>query len=138
MKGTISFSENKDLPRDEVLNLYNDAEWYAYTKEPEVLMEAISNSIYVRTAWENETLVGLIRVIGDGKTIIYIQDILILKSHKRRGIGSQLISTVMEKYGDVRQKVLLTDDNPETRGFYEAIGFESCDKGQTVAFGIFG
>ena len=42
------------------------------------LKNAINNSLKVLTAWDDEKLVGLIRVIGDGYTIIYIQDILIL------------------------------------------------------------
>lgn len=38
----------------------------------------------------------------------------------------------------VRQKVLLTDDTPETRGFYAAMGFTACDRGQLVGFLKFG
>jgi ribosomal protein S18 acetylase RimI-like enzyme len=72
--------------------------------------------------------------VGDGLTIIYIQDILVLKAYKRKGIGKKLMNRVLERFVSVRQKVLLTDDNEETRGFYESLGFESCDKGQLVSF----
>lgn len=128
------FSEEKMLSQADLLSLYNDANWLAYTNSPDLLQQAVSNSLYVLTAWENEQLVGLIRLVGDGLTIVYIQDILVMKSHKRRKIGSLLLQKALEKYGNVRQKVLLTDDNEETRGFYEALGFSSCDKGDLVAF----
>jgi len=131
---SLNFSDNKDLKQEYLLKLYKDAKWLAYTNNPDLLQQAISNSLYVLTAWENGRLVGLIRLVGDGLTIVYIQDILVLKSHKRRKIGTTLLQKALEKYKNIRQKVLLTDDNEETRGFYEALGFTSCDKGQLVAF----
>lgn len=130
----LEFSEEKKLNEADLLSLYNDANWMAYTNNPDLLQQAVSNSLYVLTVWENHKLVGLIRLVGDGLTIVYIQDILVLKSHKRRKIGSLLLQKALEKYKNVRQKVLLTDDNEETRGFYEARGFSSCDKGDLVAF----
>jgi len=131
---SLNFSDNKDLKQEDLLKLYKDAKWLAYTNNPDLLQQAISNSLYVFTVWENHKLVGLIRLVGDGLTIVYIQDILVLKSHKRRKIGTTLLQKALEKYKNIRQKVLLTDDNEETRGFYEALGFTSCDKGQLVAF----
>lgn len=130
----IEFSEEKMLSQADLLSLYNDANWLAYTGNPDLLQQAVSNSLYVLSVWENHKLVGLIRLVGDGLTIVYIQDILVMKSHKRRKIGSLLLQKALEKYKNVRQKVLLTDDNEETRGFYEALGFSSCDKGDLVAF----
>jgi len=44
------------------------------------------------------------------------------------------MTRTLDKFKNVRQKVLLTEDNDETRGFYEALDFESCDKGRLVAF----
>jgi len=131
---SLNFSDNKDLKQEDLLKLYKDAKWLAYTNNPDLLQQAISNSLYVFTVWENHKLVGLIRLVGGGLTIVYIQDILVLKSHKRRKIGTTLLQKALEKYKNIRQKVLLTDDNEETRGFYEALGFTSCDKGQLVAF----
>lgn len=130
----LEFSEEKKLNQADLLSLYNDANWLAYTNSPDLLQQAVSNSLYVLSVWGNGQLVGLIRLVGDGLTIVYIQDILVMKSHKRRKIGSLLLQKVLEKFKNVRQKVLLTDDNEETRGFYESLGFSSCDKGDLVAF----
>jgi len=130
----IIYREQKNIYQPALLNLYNDAGWFVYTRNPEQLTQAIRQSLFVYTAWENEQLIGLIRVVGDGLTIIYVQDILVLKSHKRQGIGRKLMERILEEYRPVRQKVLLTDDTPETRGFYEALGFRSCDDGKIVAF----
>ena len=125
--------ENK-LQKDHVEKLYMDAGWSAYTNDMELLMKAIESSLFVVTAWDEDKLVGLVRVVGDGFSIAYIQDILVMKEYKRLGIGARLLNIVLDKYTHVRQKVLLTEDSKETRGFYEKLGFKSCDKGVEVAF----
>ncbi len=130
----VKYQKNKDIDVKQILHLYNDAKWTAYTNNPKKLKRAFSNSLLVISAWNKNELVGLIRIIGDGETIIYIQDILVLESFQRKGIGKKLIKIVLDKYPNVRQKVLLTDDTEKTRGFYETLGFSSCDKGSLVAF----
>lgn len=131
---TITFSNEKHIDKEQLEKLYNDAEWYAYTNDLELLQQAINESLFVLTAWEDDNLVGLIRVVGDGLTIIYIQDILVLKEYQNQGIATEILQHVLNKYDDVRQKVLLTDEAPNLRHFYEKNGFESCDKGELVAF----
>ncbi|MDF1672374.1 MAG: GNAT family N-acetyltransferase [Vicingaceae bacterium] len=133
----ITYQESNTPNPNAVFNLYNDANWSAYTKDIDTLMDAIKNSLHVLTAWDGDKLVGLIRLVGDGKTIIYIQDILVLKAYKQNKIGSTLVKKTLDNYKNVRQIVLLTDDTSETRSFYENLGFESCDKGQLVSFAKF-
>ena len=132
--GNITYKYINKFNEADVKNLYEDAGWTSYTKDLPKLMEAIDASLMVISAWDDAKLIGLIRVVGDGLVIIYIQDILVLNAYKRKGVGSKLLKYVLENYKDVRQKVLLTDDGEDTRGFYEANGFVSCDKGDTVAF----
>jgi len=122
--GNIHYLENRVLNQTEVSHLYNNVNWKAYTKKPEVLMQAIQNSLYVLSAWDEQTLVGLIRLIGDGCTIIY----------QRRGIGTTLIKMALEKYKHVRQKVLITDNEERTKTFYQTIGFKSVKEHNIVAF----
>ena len=131
---TVVFKETKQIEQKNLVALYEDVEWYAYTKDINQLEQAISNSLYVLSAWDEECLIGLIRIIGDGLTIIYVQDILVLNSHQNQGVATELMDRVLEKFKDVRQKVLLTEEAPNVRHFYEKNGFHSCDKGTLVAF----
>lgn len=131
---TINLRHEKYIDKAQLEQLYTDAEWYAYTNDLELLQQAINKSLYVLTAWEDNKLVGLIRVVGDGLTIIYIQDILVLKEYQNQGIATEMLQHVLTKYDNVRQKVLLTVEAPDVRHFYEKNAFESCDKGELVAF----
>ncbi|MFJ8263854.1 GNAT family N-acetyltransferase [Rummeliibacillus sp. NPDC094406] len=130
----INFNNSKNINIEQLEKLYNDVQWYAYTNDLIVLQQAISQSLDVISAWDGEELVGLIRVVGDGLTIIYIQDILVLNAYQNQGIATQLMQQILKKYSKVRQKVLLTEEAPDVRHFYEKNDFQSCDKGSTVAF----
>ena len=107
---------------EELLILYNDAEWFTYTNNSIRLKNAVENSLKVLTAWDTDELIGLIRVVGDGQTIIYIQDILILKKYQKQGIGSTLLKMILERYKSVRQVVLMTDNTEKTINFYKKNG----------------
>lgn len=130
----IIYKYTKDIKEKDIKDLYEDAGWVTYTSDISTLMSAIGSSLAVVSAWDNDKLVGLIRAVGDGQTIIYIQDIIVLNLYKRNGIGSRLLYCILDKYNNVRQKVLITDDTDETRAFYEANGFMSCDKKRITAF----
>ena len=97
-------------------------------------MLGLTQSLYVVSAWDINQLVGLIRCIGDTQTILYIQDVLVLKTYQRLGIGRKLMQMTLDRYPSVRQKILVTEDSEQTRSFYESLGFESYDQGRLVAF----
>ena len=119
---------------DQLMDLYNDVEWFAYTNDRTKLINAISNSLKVLTAWDNDKLVGLIRVVGDDYTIIYIQDILVLESYQGKGIGSHLLKLILEEYKTIRQIVLMTDNTEKTINFYQKNGMVDTAEYNGVAF----
>ena len=119
---------------EELLNLYEDVKWSAYTNDPENLKLAIDSSLKVWTCWYNDKLVGLARVVGDGHTIIYIQDILVLESYQGQGIGSKLIKLILEKYKSVRQIVLMTDETDKTIKFYKKNGLKKAIDYEMITF----
>lgn len=107
----------------EVLSLYEAVGWSAYTRDPAALMAALAGSSYVVAARVEGALVGLARVVSDGVTICYLQDVLVAPDHQRSGLGRALVDKVLQPYSLVRQTVLLTDDEPAQRSFYELLGF---------------
>ena len=136
---TISYRVGGPLERDDLIALYAAVGWSAYTKDPARLEAAVTASLSVVTAWDSSRLVGLARVVGDGLTIAYLQDILVAPEHQRTGIGRELFRRVFEPFDDVRQKLLITDNEPRQLAFYESMGFtEICDlEHSTRAFAKF-
>ncbi len=130
----VTIKENLIPKKEQLMNLYGDVEWFAYTRYPEVLEKAVNNCLNVWTAWDGDKLVGLARVVGDSYTIIYIQDILILKDYQKRGIGSKILKLILKKYESVRQIILLTDDTEKTVNYYKKNGLVKASDSNAVAF----
>ncbi|MDR7870597.1 MAG: GNAT family N-acetyltransferase [Tissierellaceae bacterium] len=123
------------VPRvEELIDLYNDVGWSSYTNDSIRLKNAIENSLKVFTVWDQDKLVGLIRVIGDNHTIIYIQDILVLKEYQGQGIGSSLLRLILEKYTSIRQIILMTDNTEKTINFYTKSGMVKSSDYNCIAF----
>ena len=130
----IIFKEDCIPEMDAILKLYNDVGWTAYTDNSEELLNAINHSLKVWTVWDEDSLIGLARVVGDGYTIIYIQDILILNKYQGKGIGSKLIKLILEECGDIRGVVLLTEDSEKTIGYYTKNGLTDVRDLECTAF----
>lgn len=82
----FKFGEFND--KEQILFLYRSVGWTEYTKDLARLFRALKNSLDILTIWNNNELIGLIRVIGDGETILYIQDLLIRPDYQNQGLGS--------------------------------------------------
>lgn len=109
--------------QDDLVRLYSSVGWGVYAKDPARLHDAIGRSLRVVSARVGDRLVGLARLVGDGLTIVYLQDILVDPECQRQGLGTELLTAVLKPFADVRQQVLITDDDPGQRAFYETRGF---------------
>ena len=47
----------------------------------------------------------------------------VLRTIERKGIGTALIKEILERYKNVRQIELATDNTPKTVEFYKSMGF---------------
>jgi GNAT superfamily N-acetyltransferase len=119
----MDIGEVTDVPLDELVALYDAVGWTAYVKSPERLRAAVRGSSCVLVARRDGRLVGLARAVSDGVSVCYLQDVLVLPDEQRNGVGRALVGSMLARYADVRQKVLLTDDEPRQRAFYEALGY---------------
>ena len=107
----------------EILPLYESVGWTAYTDNPEILRKGFESSMRILAAYEGDQLLGIIRAVGDGYTVVFIQDILVFPEHQRKGIGSALMRAILDRYSHVRQIELATDNTPKTIAFYKSMGF---------------
>ena len=121
----------------ELLPLYAAVGWTNYTARPEMLERAFSSSLCVLAARAGGRLAGVARAVGDGASVLYVQDLLVLPEYQRRGLGGRLLRELLARYPDVYQTVLLTDDTPEHAAFYGGAGFKSAEKYGCGAYVIF-
>ena len=119
----MEIREYRTYDAQEILALYGSVGWTAYTDRPEALKAGFDRSLLCLAAYEGKELVALLRAVGDGQTVVLLQDILVHPARQRQGIGTKLVRAALERFRDVRQVQLVTDDRPETASFYESLGF---------------
>ena len=121
----VNITKETSVSIDDVLHLYQAVGWTNYTNQPQMLEQALSHSLASYVARDDEKIVGLVRLIGDGFSSVFIQDLLVLSSYQRQGIGSSLMKQALDDYKDVYQVQLATDESEKTLAFYRSLGFET-------------
>ncbi len=119
----MEIKEYTEYSEEEILRLYAAVGWTAYTKNTEALKQGFQRSLLVLAAYEKDELLGILRAVGDGYTIVFVQDILVFPDQQRRGVGTALLRAVLERYSHVRQIELVTDSMEKTIAFYKSLGF---------------
>jgi ribosomal protein S18 acetylase RimI-like enzyme len=127
MTEAIELKVGSEIAEEALLALYNSVNWTVYTNEAnrDKLGTAVRNSTYVVSAWKDEELVGLARVLSDDVSIFYLQDILVRPEYQGMGIGRKLLGNCLERFDHVRAKVLMTDNEERQLKFYKSMGFEN-------------
>lgn len=65
--------------------------------------KALENSICVMGAYEDEHLIGMGRIVGDGAVICYIQDLIVIPDYQSKGVGSMLLNHLIEYVKDLNE-----------------------------------
>ena len=121
----ITIKKQEIVKLENVLHLYQAVGWTNYTNQPEMLEQALSHSLAIYVALDDDTVVGLIRLVGDGFSSVLVQDLIVLPIYQRQGIGSALMKEALEDYKDVYQVQLVTEQTEKNLGFYRSLGFET-------------
>ena len=121
----ITIKKQEIVKLEDVLHLYQAVGWTNYTHQPEMLEQALSHSLVIYLALDGDAVVGLIRLVGDGFSSIFVQDLIVLPSYQRQGIGRSLMKEALEDYKDAYQVQLVTEQTEKNVGFYRSLGFEA-------------
>ena len=87
------------------------------------LMIAINNSWYWITAYEDDKLVGVGRVISDGLLYALICDLIVLPANQKHGVGGGILSRLTKKCKEAGIKRVWLFAAPGTSLFCQRNGF---------------
>lgn len=122
----IKIVENK-ISADDFNYLTNKVEWG--TRDIKVIKEALNNTLYSVSIYDDNKIIGYGRIIGDKTIFLYIQDIMVIPEYQGQKVGTKIMNTLLAKV-DEYKKV-----NPNIRTylgaskgkekFYEKFGFKT-------------
>ena len=121
----ITIRKQEIVKLEDVLHLYQAVGWTNYTHQPEMLEQSLAHSLAIYLAQDGEKIVGLVRLVGDGFSSVFVQDLIVLPSYQRQGIGSNLMKEALADYKDAYQIQLATELTEKNLGFYRSLGFET-------------
>ena len=88
-------------------------------RSPDALRRSFENSEFVAIARDDDRVVGMARLLSDGVCNAYLVDVWTATSHRRQGIGSQMVRLLAGKVPG--QHIGLQTDEAEP--FYLSLGF---------------
>jgi len=117
----IVYKNTKTFNPCELEKLFLSVNWSS-GKFPEKLVIAMKNSGNVFSAWDNDSLIGLVNVLDDGIMTAYVHFLLVNPMYHGKKIGRTLIQMVKDFYKDYLRIVLIAYD--DEINFYKNCGFD--------------
>ena len=109
----------------ELLKLFAGADFAELEDGTEWLNEAVKGSMLAAGAFASDgALIGFARVLGDGVSDCYIQDVTVRSDCRRQGIGQELVKFLIAELRKRHIDWIGLIATPGKADFYRKLGFE--------------
>jgi len=125
LEDTIAVQLVQAWDGNEIANLYRAGGWWKEEYDPKELSRLILGSFLFVVAADLKTgrAVGMGRVIADGVSDGYIQDLVVLPEYRKTGIGARIVSILVKKCVERGISWIGLLAEPGTENFYLPFGF---------------
>lgn len=117
----LKFTEDKIFTKEQVQELFLSVGWIS-GEYPDRLYKALLHSSTVLTAWDEDRLIGLIRVLDDTEMLAQIHYVLVRPDYQGQGIAGKMLKYIKEKYKDFFYLEVMPAEKKNVP-FYEKHGF---------------
>jgi len=122
----IQFMMVKEWSTDEIIELYKAGSWWKDSYEPDGIPPLIQGSFGFVIAYSDreKRAVGMGRLISDGVSDGYIQDLVVFHDLRGKGIGKEMVRELV-RFGKEKGLVwigLIAEEGSQE--FYERVGFK--------------
>jgi ribosomal protein S18 acetylase RimI-like enzyme len=120
----IKFVDN--WSEDEIVKLYRIGGWWKESYDHSGIKKLIKRSFAFAVVIDKdkEKTIGMGRIISDGTSDAYLQDLIVIPEYRNKGIGKKLVNFLLEccLSKGIRWIGLIAEPNQD--GFYSSIGFK--------------
>lgn len=119
----IRYTDELPSP-DTLFALYDCVGWNEFLNlSKELLHQAMVQSWYVISAYDQNQLIGTGRIISDGLINAYLCGVVVHPNYRNQGIGSEMVRKLVTKSRNTNLHVQLFCIEENTP-YYEKLGFE--------------
>ncbi|MCX6690161.1 MAG: GNAT family N-acetyltransferase [Methanoregula sp.] len=110
----------------DIVQLYKAGRWWKDEFDPAGIAGLIQGSFAFAVAFDTTTghAIGMGRVISDGVSDAYIQDLVVQPAYRDRGIGVQILTLLVEHCKKAGLTWIGLIAEPDSEAFYTSLGFE--------------
>jgi GNAT superfamily N-acetyltransferase len=114
----------------EIADLYRAGGWWKEEYDPMELRNLIHGSFLFAVAVDPKKgcAIGMGRVISDGVSDGYIQDLVVMPEYRGTGIGARIVSKLVKKCLEMGVSWIGLIAEPGTEKFYMSLGFSPMDR----------
>ncbi len=114
---------------EDIRDLYHAGGWWKEEWDPAGIPDLISHSFAFAVAVETASgrAIGMGRVISDGISDGYLQDVVVDTRYRHRGIGCRIVECLIDRCLSRGVRWIGCIAAPRTTGFYQEMGF--CEMG---------
>jgi len=113
-------------PKDDIVKLYKAGGWWKDSYDSSGIKPLIAGSFTFAVAVDKDSgkAIGMGRIISDGVSDAYIQDVVVLPAYRGQGIGEQLVKILLNHC--LSKGILWVGliAEPKQGGFYSSLGFK--------------
>ncbi|MDD3153825.1 MAG: GNAT family N-acetyltransferase [Victivallaceae bacterium] len=84
------------LPLSDARHLYEEAGWWDRTLPDSLLAEMFRGATAVVAAFDGEEVIGLGRLLSDGVSDGFLQDIVVRSARRGEGVGAKIVEKLVE------------------------------------------
>lgn len=97
--GQVEVRVVRDYPAAPIVRLYAAGGWWREHYDPSHIAPMLRGSHAVAVAIDSATggTVGMGRVISDGASDAYVQDVIVESAYRGRGIGRRIVEALLER-----------------------------------------
>jgi GNAT superfamily N-acetyltransferase len=117
-------------PAEEIVELYKAGGWWKDSYNPAGIPALISGSFAFAVAIDSITgkAIGMGRVLSDGVSDAYIQDLVVLPAYRKQDIGKKIVRALIDYCLSKGVTWIGLIAEPGTDQFYQDLGFQPMDK----------
>ena len=123
---TINIKFVKKWPNEEIVALYKSAGWWSRSYDPSAIQRMIkgSSAFVVAINSSSGKAIGMGRIISDGISDAYIQDLVVLPEYRGKGVGTQILDVLLDCCLSKGMVWIGIISEPGQDGFYSSLGFK--------------